>query len=166
MKNCKEGADSSTTRWQEARDRGKGNRAAGKGLWLPFRPLSGPPPPEAVSGSAWVGDWGCVSFKSYPFTARGGPAKARLGTDEALEGDECVISGFRAVAAKSSLPLSHILLSKEGIPVPGTLNLPQEGPSLLSSLVLCPDSLQGGMAGAPRADDTPTTSFLRPEFTA
>lgn len=121
---------------------------------------------EAVSGSAWVGDWGCVSSKSYPFTARGGPAKARLGTDEALEGDECVISGFRAVAAKSSLPLSHILLSKEGIPVPGTLNLPQEGPSLLSSLVLCPDSLQGGMAGAPRADDTPTTSFLRPEFTA
>lgn len=43
---------------------------------------------EAVSGSAWVGDWGCVSFKSYPFTARGGPAKTGLGTDEALEGDE------------------------------------------------------------------------------
>lgn len=57
----------------------------------------------------------------------------RPGTDKALEGDEYVISGFRAVVAKSPLPLSHILLPKAGIPVPGTLNSPQEGPSLLSS---------------------------------
>lgn len=88
---------------------------------------------DAVSGSACVGDWGCVSSKCYRFMARGGLAKVRPGTDKALEGDEYVISGFRAVVAKSPLPLSHILLPKAGIPVPGTLNSPQEGPSLLSS---------------------------------